>query len=125
MTAFFTPDGNWVLSVCEEGTARAWDWRSGKAVTPRLDLGRNTMSLALTPEGKYAVVGGFRTELAVLDLDELRRTDSDPVALCLWAELLAGQQIHEGGGTVNLSAAEWLERWRSFTRHAKAGGKSN
>jgi hypothetical protein len=30
--------------------------------------------------------------------------------------LLSGQRLHEGGGTVNLSAAEWLDRWRAY-RH--------
>ena len=70
----------------------------------------------MTPDGKHAVVGGFMGSLAVLDLSELARTDADPDALCLWAELLAGQRFHEGGGTVNLSAAEWLDRWRAFKR---------
>ena len=32
------------------------------------------------------------------------------------AELLAGQRLHEGGGTVNLSDAEWLDRWRAYRR---------
>jgi WD40 repeat protein len=113
--ATFTPDGRWVLSASGDGTARAWDWQTGKPVTPSLVLRGNPMSLAVTPDGKHAVVGGFRTELAVLDLGELARTDADPDALCLWAELLAGQRLHKGGGTVNLSAVEWLERWRAFT----------
>jgi hypothetical protein len=41
------------------------------------------------------------------------------------AELLAGQRLHEGGGTVNLSAAQWLDRWREFKRHEEGRGKSN
>jgi hypothetical protein len=32
----------------------------------------------------------------------------------LRAELLAGQQFHAGGGTANLSAQEWIDRWREF-----------
>jgi hypothetical protein len=43
----------------------------------------------------------------------------------LMAQTTTGQQIHEGGGTLNLSAAEWLDRWRAFRRHAAGGGKSN
>jgi eukaryotic-like serine/threonine-protein kinase len=50
----------------------------------------------------------------VVDLAALDRADDEPDALCRWAELLAGQALHEGGGTVNLSAAEWLERWRTW-----------
>jgi WD40 repeat protein len=116
MTAIFTPDGRWVLSASDDGTARVWDWRSGKPVTPPLTIQGNPMSVAVTPDGKHAVVGGFGGALALLDLGELARGESEPDALCLWAELLAGQRLHEGGGTVNLSAAEWLDRWRAFKR---------
>ncbi len=82
------------------------------------------MSIAVTPDGKYTVVGGFGGALAVLDLGELSRADADPGALCLWAELLTGQRLHESGGTVNLSAAEWLDRWRVFARRGEGGGQS-
>ena len=78
----------------------------------------------MTPDGKHAVVGGFQAALALLDLGELGRAADDLDALRLWAELLAVQRLHEGGGTVNLSAAEWLERWREFRRLAD-GRKSN
>ncbi len=121
LTATFTPDGRWVLSASSDGTARAWDWRTGKPVTPPLMLRGQPMSIAVTPDGKHAVVGGNRTELAFLDLGELARSDANPDALCLWTELLAGQQLHEGGGTVNLSAGEWLDRWRTFRRRGEGG----
>jgi WD40 repeat protein len=123
--ATFTPDGRWVLSVSVDGTARAWDWRTGKPVTPPLTIEGEPLSVAVTPDGKYAVVGGGQPALAVLDLGELARADADPDALCLWTELLAGQRLHEGGGAVNLSAAEWLDRWRVFARQGEGGGKSN
>ena len=74
------------------------------------------MSVAVTPDGKHAVVGGFHDALAVLDLAELAAADVDPRALCRRAELLAGQRLHEGGGMVNLSADEWLDRWRKSRR---------
>ena len=113
VAAIFTPDGRWVLSASDDGTARVWDWRTGKPVTPPLTIDGEPMSLAVTPDGKHAVVGGFQDALAVLDLGELAPADVDPDALCLRAELLAGQRLHEGGGTVNLSADEWLDRWRA------------
>src|SRR5205814_2162547 len=113
-----TPDGRWVLSVGVDGTARAWDWRGGKPVTPPLTIDGEPLSVAVTPDGKHAVVGGDQAALAVLDLGELARADADPDALALRAELLAGQRLHEGGGTVNLSAAEWLDRWRAFRRRS-------
>ena len=104
-----------MLSASADGTARAWDWRTGKPVTPPLTIGGEPLSIAVTPDGKHAVVGGVQAALAVLDLGELAATDADPDALCLRAELLAGQRLHEGGGTVNLSADEWLDRWRDVS----------
>ena len=47
--ATFTPDGRWVLSGSEDGVARAWDWRTGKPVTPPLAIGGNSMNIAVTP----------------------------------------------------------------------------
>ena len=76
------------------------------------------MSLAVTPDGKYAVVGEALGALNVLDLAGLATTEADPDALCLWAELAAGQRLHEGGGPVNLSADEWLDRWRTFRQQS-------
>jgi WD40 repeat protein len=125
LAATFTPDGRWVLSASVDGSARAWDWRTGKPVTPPLKIDGEPLSVAATPDGKHAVIGGYQAALAVLDLGELARSDADPDALCLRAELLAGQRLHEGGGTVNLSAAEWLDRWRAFRRQGEGGGKSN
>jgi eukaryotic-like serine/threonine-protein kinase len=115
--ATFTPDGRSVLSVSVDGTARAWDWQTGKPITPPLTITEEPISVVVTPDGKHAVLGGDQAALAVLDLGELARTDDDPDALCVWAELLSGQRLHEGGGTVNLSAAEWLDRWRVRVRH--------
>jgi WD40 repeat protein len=123
--ATFTPDGRWVLSVSVDGIARAWDWRTGKPVTPPPTIEGEPLSLVVASDGRRAVVGGEQAALAVLDLGELARADADPDALCRWAELLSGQRLHEGGGAVNLSAAEWLERWRAFPRHGEGGGKSD
>ena len=112
MAATFTPDGRWVLSASTDGTARIWDWRTGKPVTPPLSVPGGPLSVVVTPDGKHAVVGGFGGALVVLDLGDLAAADVDPRALCRRAELLAGQRLHEGGGTVNLSAEEWFARWR-------------
>jgi WD40 repeat protein len=122
LAASFTPDGRWVLSASIDGTARVWDWRTGKPVTPPLTVEGEPLSLVVTPDGKHAVVGGGQTALAVLELSVLAPTDVDPAALCLRAELLAGQRLHKGGGMVNLSAGEWLDRWRAFRRQAPASG---
>ncbi|WP_165234154.1 WD40 repeat domain-containing serine/threonine protein kinase [Aquisphaera insulae] len=116
--AAFTPDGRWVVSASDDGTARAWDSRTGKPVTPPLKTRGSPLSIAVTPDGRRAVLGGFLDALVALDLNALKPDDVDPDDLCLAAELLAGRRIHEGGGTANLSADEWLERWRIHRRRS-------
>jgi hypothetical protein len=65
---------------------------------------------------------GLVEALAVLDLGKLapRDNNADPDALCLRAEVLAGQRLDEGGGTVKLSADEWLDRLRAFLQQSLA-----
>jgi len=60
--------------------------------------------------------------MAVLDLGDLAPgdKDADTEVPCHRAALLAGQWLHEVGGTANLSADEWLDRWRAFRRQSPA-----
>ncbi len=122
VAATFAPDGRWVLSVCADKSARVWDCRTGKSVTPSLATKNRLWSVAVTPDGMHAIVGGDVDALVLLDLGDLAPEDNahQPDALCRWAELLAGEQLHEGSGTVNLSADEWLDRWRAFRRQSPA-----
>ena len=68
VAATFTPDGRSVLSVSDDATARAWDWRTGKPVTPPVPIKGESRSLVITPDGKHAVIGEFQNELTVIDL---------------------------------------------------------
>ena len=132
VAATFTPDGRWVLSASVDGTARAWDWRTGKPVTPPLTIGGEPESRRRDP-GRQACGRrrGPGRRWPCSTWASWPPADADPDALCLRAELLAGQRLHEGGGTVNLSADEWLDRWRASpeiprrrhrTRRVRRGG---
>jgi hypothetical protein len=47
----------------------------------------------------------------------------EPDDLCLWGEVLSGQRVEDGGRVTNLTADEWIRRWRDFrTRHADFDG---
>ena len=71
--------------------------------------------MAITRNGEYAVLTGFGAELQVLYLGDLyQRDDQDLDDLCLRAEMLSGQRIHQRGGEVKLTTDEWLTRWRRF-----------
>jgi WD40 repeat protein len=113
----FTPDGRHVLSAGDDWTLRIWEWRTGKPVCPPLALGGTGLSLAVTPDGKRVAVGGFLKDLPVFHLDDwLTPTTLASDDLCAWGEIVSGQRIEDGGGVTNLTADEWLKRWRDFRR---------
>jgi WD40 repeat protein len=114
----FTPDGRHVLSASDDGVLKIWEWRTGKPVCPPLALGGAGLSLAVTPDGRRVACGGFLKELPVFHLDWLAPPALGPDDLCLWGEIVSGQRIEDGGGVTNLTAEEWLQRWREFrARH--------
>src|SRR5262249_38485207 len=111
----FTPDGRWVLTGSDDGIVRVWEWRTGKLGAPPRSMGGAVVSLAVTPDGHYAVAGGLMNALQVIHLGDLsERNGLDASELCTWAELVSGQRVQEGGGVTNLRAEEWLKRWRAF-----------
>jgi WD40 repeat protein/serine/threonine protein kinase len=111
----FTPDGRHVLSASDDGVLKVWEWRTGKLVCPPFALGGAGLSLAVTPDGKRVAVGGFMKELPVFHLDDwLMPPPLGPDDLCLWGEIVSGQRIEDGGGVTNLTAEDWLQRWRDF-----------
>ena len=114
-SAAFTPDGRWVVTASLDKTARVWDWRTGTPVTPVLPLEGKGLSVTVSPDSRKVVIGGFANALDIIDLDDLYALDESDVSdLCLWAEVLSGQRVHEGGGVTNLTAEEWLKRWQEF-----------
>jgi WD40 repeat protein/serine/threonine protein kinase len=111
----FTPDGHHLLSACDDGVLKIWEWRTGKLICPPLSLGGAGLSLAVTPDGGLVACGGFLSPLPVFKLDDwLAPAPAEPGDLCLWGEVVAGQRIEDSGGVINLTAGEWLERWRDY-----------
>jgi hypothetical protein len=95
-TATFTSDGLWVPSASYCHTARAWDWRTSKPLTPPVPVGSYGASLAMTPDGKHAGVGGFAGALVMLDRGDLASDKNSALldAQCLGTELLVGKSLH-------------------------------
>ncbi len=117
--AAFTTDGSFMVTASLDKTARVWDWRTGTPVAPPFALRGKGLNVTVSPDGRRVVIGGFSDALDIMDLDDLYAADEDELDvddLCLGAELLSGQRIHEGGGVTNLTDDEWLERWQEFRR---------
>jgi WD40 repeat protein len=111
----FTPDGRHVLSAGKDKALRIWEWRTGKPVCPPLALGGAGLSLAVTPDGRWVACGGQMNALPVFHLaDWLTPATLEPDDLCVWGEIVSGQRVEDGGGVTNLTAEEWLQRWRDF-----------
>ena len=124
LSAAFTPDGCWVVTASLDRTARVWDWHTGTPMTPALPLEGKGLSVTVSPDSRRVVIGGFTDALNIIDLDDLNAPDeSDVEHLCLWAEVLSGQRVHDGGGVTNLSAEEWLERWQVFRQRQRGHGR--
>src|SRR5258708_1941281 len=55
ITASFSPDGRWVVTASEDGTARVWEVASGKAVGQPLRHDGVVSSAAFSPDGQWVV----------------------------------------------------------------------
>jgi WD40 repeat protein len=116
----FTPDGRHVLSASRDGELRIWEWRTGKLVCSPFVLEGPGQSLAVTPDGRWVACGGqMKHALSVFYLDGwLAPSALAADDLCLWAEIVSGRRIENGGGVSNLTAEEWLQGWLQFrVRH--------
>jgi WD40 repeat protein len=111
----FTPDGRHVLSASDDGVLKISEWRTGKPICPPFALGGAGLSLTVTPDGRRVACGGFMNELRVFHLDDwLTPATLGPDDLCALGEIVSGQRIEGGSGVTNLTAEEWLQRWREF-----------
>jgi WD40 repeat protein len=115
-------EDRFVVSVGHDEVARISDAATGRPVAPPVKLGGMGLSLDVSPDGRWAVMGGFTTRLTVLDLEAITRpADGTPDQLLRWAELMAGRRIDAHGGVVNLTADEWRDRWEEYRRGLPAG----
>ena len=111
----FTPDGLWMLTASLDSTARVWERCTGKPVTPPVALAGMAGQVITTTDNRHAIVSGVGAFIDVIDLGDLYdRDDLDLADLGTLAEVLSSQRVHVGGDVVNLTADEWLHRWRQF-----------
>jgi hypothetical protein len=115
-------EDRFVVSVGHDKVARISDAATGRPVAPPIDLGGLGLSIDVSPDGRWVVMGGFTTRLTVLDLVALTRPAlGTPQQLVRRSELLAGRRIDAHGSVVNLTADEWKERWAEYRRTLPAG----
>ena len=112
----FTPDGRFALTAMSgRPEMNLWELATGRRIAPpvRVDFNRGSWSdtVAITPDGRRALVGSWPRNLSVVDLDQLLSpvitSTSD---LELLAELATAQRI-DLGDLSGLTTDQWRERW--------------
>jgi WD40 repeat protein len=108
----FNPDGRWGLvdgrdPALGTRTAQAWEFITGKPVTPPLGAYGMAHSIVVSPDGAGALAStDNKTFLQWLDLADLSAPDE-----------MDGDDL---GTFAGLTSDEWLSRWRTFRkRHAQ------
>jgi WD40 repeat protein len=96
-------DGTVLVTAGDDGTARAWDGRTGRELK-RLPYS-NDVSVAVSPDGKFLASSGIDvfTHRRLLELTELRPKD-----------LIESTCAHVGR---NLTPAEWREYFYDAAYH--------
>ena len=49
----FTPDGKFLATASNDGTARVWGNRTGRPLTPPLPVGTTAWRLEISPDGRW------------------------------------------------------------------------
>ncbi len=118
IAAAFRPGHDQVIIVDFAGWLHIWDWRTSTRLWPATRLftppdliWTHCRTLTLSPDGRYAAVGG-RGALQVIDLTPLDNRDPPPPTsdLLLEAELLSGRRMLDNGQLTKLTSDEWRQR---------------
>ena len=64
MSAAFSPDGRFVVTASEDGTARIWEAATGKAIGEPLRHEKKVSSAAFSPDGRFVVDRQFGRDRA-------------------------------------------------------------
>lgn len=108
--------GGAVATLTRVGDFRFWDLESGRPISPwRKSSGQ--FSLAVRADENCAVIAGFASSFDIVDLTYLRqatKTQPSNAEIRLFGEVVAGRTINAKGAVVNLTAPEWLDRWKKL-----------
>lgn len=124
----YSPDDRWLVTVCRNQTVSVWDARTSRPLSPPLRLGQGITEgriryplpllvycrIQTPPDGRRAFIGS----LGVLDWTAFHEDESvggDDERRVAWAELVAGQKLHAGGGVVTMTSTEWMQRWSQLS----------
>ena len=115
--ATYSPDGRFILTLGNDKFLRIWNAESGQlAIRPEQTL-TGSSQIHVTPDSRYAVIGGGMEKVLVFELSELydKPTGIDLARLRSVSELLANQKI-DSGVPRSIGTRHWIEKWDEFFR---------
>lgn len=66
--AAFSPDGQSLLTACDDGFARLWDWKNGRLRAPPFDHGARVAAVAFSNDGRWAITSTHSPTLHIWDV---------------------------------------------------------
>jgi WD40 repeat protein/serine/threonine protein kinase len=105
----FSPDGKTALTGSADKTARLWDVTTGKPLGPPSRHQDWVHAVAFSRDGTTALTGS-RTYIGRLEVAAPVQGEVERIAL--WAQVITGMELDEGGTVRRLPASTWHERYR-------------
>jgi len=118
-SAAFTPDGKIVLTGCQDHGARLWEAATGKLLGPPIWRGGSVFGVAFDGDSvlSWTAIANFVDASMRLNLP--LGVKGDPERIELWAQVLTGLELDEGGFARALDTDTWQQRRK---RLAELGG---
>ncbi|MEQ1829396.1 MAG: hypothetical protein ABL921_25755 [Pirellula sp.] len=116
LDACFSPDGSSIATLTNEMRVYLWRVRDRQWAMKPMSVPKGTQELLFSPDSNYLITMGFgkANDSRILDLssfDGNRKLDLKYVTML--GELLSAKSIGDGT-VVNLTSAEWFDRWRRY-----------
>src|SRR5262249_55048707 len=105
-------DGQRVLTGGREEDAQLWDVELGRRVGPSCQPGREAHDVALSSDGKIAVVADSDGYAVLWTLPE--PIQGDPEQITRWVQKEVGMKLDESGGPQVLDGPSWLKLQEQF-----------
>ncbi len=65
--AVFSPDGRWIATICDDGTARVWDAKSGDPRTPPMVLSRQATDVTFSGDSRLLAIAMYEAGVRIWD----------------------------------------------------------
>jgi WD40 repeat protein len=108
----FSADGGTVVTGCDDGKARLWDWATGVPVGPPWPHGDVVWAVACQPRGRLVLTGSADGTARLWRLPD--PVEGSPERLKLWVQVSTAMELDDDGVTHWLDPDTWRARQRQL-----------